>query len=154
MKDREGERLLERAISIAVEVHTGQTDRFHRPVILHVLRVMMRGQDVEERLLGALHDIQERSDITVEALAGEGFPPQVLKALDHITRREGEDYGHYIDRVAQDDLALRVKLHDLADKLDIRRLKEMEAADLKRFNRHLAAFHRLRKQARTERGGA
>lgn len=147
------EHLLESAIRLAAKVHKGQKDRAHKPYILHVIRVMMRGADLEEQLLGALHDVLERSELTVEELAQKGFPPRVLTALDHISRREGEDYATYIDRVAQDGLALRVKLHDLSDKMDIRMFKELAPADLKRSNRQLAAFHRLNKLATEARNG-
>jgi (p)ppGpp synthase/HD superfamily hydrolase len=148
-----GEHLLESAIRLAAKVHKGQKDRAQKPYILHVMRVMMRGTDLEEQLLGALHDVLERSELTVAQLAEKGFPAQVLKALEHISRVEGEDYETYIDRVAQDGLALRVKLHDLSDKMDIRQLKELTPADIKRYNRQLAAFHKLRKLIGQARNG-
>lgn len=137
--------LLERAIRLAAKVHKGQIDRFNKPYILHVMRVMMRGHDLEEQLLGALHDILERSTLTLPELAIKGFPPRVLKALEHITRRGDEDYEAYIGRVAQDGLAIRVKLHDLADKMDLLHVDELSMADLKRYNKQLAAYHGLRK---------
>lgn len=59
--------------------------------------------------LGLLHD-------TVE----DGYLPRFLlhwPALDAITRREGEDYVAYIERVATNDRARRVKLADLAHNL-------------------------------------
>lgn len=148
-----GEYLLESAIRLAAKVHKGQKDRAQKPYILHVMRVMMRGTDLEEQLLGALHDVLERSELTVAELAEKGFPPRVLKALEHISRKEGEDYETYIDRVALDGLALRVKLHDLSDKMDIRLLKELGPADIKRYNRQLAAYHKLRKLVGEARNG-
>ena len=78
----------------------------------------------------------------------------MLKALEHISRRKDEDYESYIDRVALDSLALRVKLHDLSDKMDIRMFNELGPADLERYNRQLAAYHRLRKAAELARTGA
>ncbi|MFZ1664150.1 MAG: phosphohydrolase [Flavobacteriales bacterium] len=138
------EHLLEHAIRLAAKVHKGQKDRANKPYILHVMRVMMRGTDLEEQMLGALHDVLERSELTTADLAQKGFPARVLKALEHITRVDGEDYASYIDRVALDGLAMRVKLHDLSDKMDIRLMNELGQADLKRYNRQLAAYHKLR----------
>ncbi|MBP8824824.1 MAG: phosphohydrolase [Flavobacteriales bacterium] len=140
------ERLLERAIRLAVKVHKGQKDRAGKPYILHVLRVMMAGNRLEEQLLGALHDVLERSTFTTADLELKGFPPRVLKALEHISRRPDEDYTGYIERVAQDDLAVRVKLHDLSDKMDLRHVAELAPADIRRYNRQLAAYHKLQKQ--------
>lgn len=147
------EHLLENAIRLAAKVHKGQTDRAQKPYILHVMRVMMRGQDLEEQLLGALHDVLERSELTTTELAAKGFPARVLTSLEHISRRDGEDYVTYIDRVAEDGLAMRVKLHDLSDKMDIRLLNELTQADLKRYNRQLAAYHKLRVLAEQARAG-
>jgi len=137
--------LLETAIRLAAKVHRGQVDRFGKPYILHVMRVMMRGQDLEEQLLGALHDVLERSELTVDDIAKKGFPPRVLRALLHITRVEPETYEQYIDRVVQDNLAIRVKLHDLADKMDLLHVDQLDPTDLKRYNRQLAAYHRIKR---------
>jgi (p)ppGpp synthase/HD superfamily hydrolase len=137
--------LLETAIRLAAKVHKGQVDRFSKPYILHVMRVMMRGHDFEEQVLGALHDVLERSAITVDDLAKKGFPPRILKSLEHISRHPEETYEQYIDRVMQDNLAVRVKLHDLADKMDLLHVETLSHADLKRYNKQLAAYHRMKK---------
>jgi (p)ppGpp synthase/HD superfamily hydrolase len=137
--------LLETAIRIAAKVHKGQVDRFGKPYVLHVMRVMMRGHDLDEQILGALHDVLERSAVTVAGLQKKGFTPRVLKALEHITRRTGETYEEYIDRVVQDNLAIRVKLHDLADKMDLLHVESLSLPDLKRYNKQLAAYHRMKR---------
>ncbi len=137
--------LLETAIRLAAKVHKGQVDRFGKPYILHVMRVMMRGQDNEEQVLGALHDVLERSAMTVEDLSKKGFPPRITKSLEHISRHPEESYEQYIDRVMQDNLAIRVKLHDLTDKMDLLHVETLSHADLKRYNKQLAAYHRMKK---------
>ena len=96
--------LLETAIRLAAKVHRGQVDRFGKPYVLHVMRVMMRGHDLEEQILGALHDVLERSDLTVEDIGKKGFSPRVIKALQHITRDPQETYEQYIDRVVLEDI--------------------------------------------------
>ena len=136
---------LESAIRLAAKVHKGQLDRFGKPYVLHVMRVMMRGHDLEEQVLGALHDILERSALTLADIEKKDYPPRIVKALDHITRRNDEDYEGYIERVMQDGLAMRVKLHDLADKMDLLHVDELSMADLKRYNKQLAAYHRLKR---------
>jgi (p)ppGpp synthase/HD superfamily hydrolase len=139
------ENLLERAVRLAAKVHKGQVDRFNEPYILHVMRVMTRGRDTEEQLLGALHDVLERSDLTIAQLRVKGFPSAVLVALKHITRIEKETYEAYIDRVAQNNLAIRVKVHDLSDKMDLRNVHELSPADLRRYNKQMVAYERLKK---------
>lgn len=139
------EHLLETAIRLAAKVHKGQTDRFGKPYILHVMRVMMRGQDFNEQVLGALHDVLERSDLTLVDIEKKGFPGPVLKALEAITRRPDETYEQYIDRVVEDPLAIRVKINDLADKMDLLHVEQLDPSDLKRYNKQLAAYHRMKK---------
>ncbi|MBL7940959.1 MAG: phosphohydrolase [Flavobacteriales bacterium] len=139
------EHLLETAIRMAAKVHRGQVDRFGKPYVLHVMRVMMSGEDFEEQVLGALHDVLERSTLTVDDILKKGFSPRVVKALKHITRVPEETYEQYIDRVVQDNLAIRVKLHDLADKMDLLHVEQLDPADLKRYNKQLAAYHRMKK---------
>ncbi len=57
---------LQKAISIAVEAHKGQTDKGGSPYILHPLRVMMSLETEEEMIVGVLHDV-------VEDCADKGF---------------------------------------------------------------------------------
>jgi (p)ppGpp synthase/HD superfamily hydrolase len=141
------EHVLERAIRLAAKVHKGQVDRFGNPFILHVLRVIARCHDADERLLATVHDVLERSDLKVADLREKGIPENVLVALTHITRVPNEDYEGYIDRVAQNALATRVKVHDLADKMDLRDVGQLSVADLKRYNKQLEAYERLKRLA-------
>lgn len=136
--------LLERSIRLAAKVHKGQVDRFEQPFILHVMRVITHAKDPDEQILAALHDVLERSDLTLADLREKGFPEHVLVALTHISRVADEDYEGYIDRVAQNPLAVRVKVIDLADKMDLRDVGQLSVADLKRYNKQLAAYERLK----------
>jgi GTP diphosphokinase / guanosine-3',5'-bis(diphosphate) 3'-diphosphatase len=92
-----------------------------------------------------LHDVLERSDLTVADLREKEFPEHVLVALTHITRRGDENYESYIDRVMENSLALRVKVHDLKDKMDLSNVGQLSVPDLQRYNKQLAAYERLRK---------
>lgn len=139
------EKLLVKAIRLAAKVHSEQVDRFEQPYILHVLRVVTRGRDIDEQLLGALHDVLERSELTLDDLREKGYPDHVLTALTHITRDPNESYEEYIERVTLNGLAVRVKVHDLSDKMDLRNVGQLNEADLKRYNKQMAAFERLKR---------
>ena len=84
--------LLERAINIAVEAHHGQRDRNGQPYIMHPIRVMGRVLTTPEKIVAILHDVVEDTEWTLDALRKDGFPADVLDALDCVTKREGEDY--------------------------------------------------------------
>ncbi len=150
--DRAAEALLEairawlpgRAVAIAAEAHLGQYDKAGAPYVYHPLRLMMRAAGADEKIVAVLHDVIEDSPWTLEGLAREGFPRRVLRALDALTKREGESYDAFLDRVAADRLATRVKLLDLEDNADLSRLREVGEEDRARLAKYRRAIDRLR----------
>jgi len=135
--------LLEKAIRIAVEAHAGQKDRYGVPYILHPNRVMQRLGTTEERTVGILHDVVEDTDWTLKRLREEGFPESIVAAIDAVSKREGEDYEAFVRRSAANPLARRVKLADLEDNMDLRRLPEISEKDLPRLQKYLRAWKLL-----------
>lgn len=109
---------LDTALRIAADAHFGQHDKAGLPYILHVCRVVDRVRGESGKVVAALHDVLEDSDLTVEDLAAEGYRAGVLDAIVTITRRAGETYADYIRRVKADPLATLVKLADLRENLD------------------------------------
>jgi (p)ppGpp synthase/HD superfamily hydrolase len=134
---------LERAIAIAAEAHAGQVDKAGAPYILHPLRVMLRVRTASERLAAVLHDVVEDTSWTLEALAAEGFAPEVLAAVEALTRREGESYEVFVARAAANPIGRAVKLADLAENMDLTRLDAPNALDLARLERYRRAVAQL-----------
>ena len=48
-----------------------------------------------------------------------------------------------LNRVAKDPIAVKVKLNDLLDNMDINRLNELTDQDLHRLNKYLRAYKKL-----------
>lgn len=138
------EDLLQRALEIARQAHDGQTDKSGMPYIEHSLRVMAMGRNDEERIVGILHDVIEDSNWTLPMLKDVGFTDEIIKALDAVTRRREESYDDFISRVERNSLAVVVKLNDLTDNMDIRRLPYLSDKDVKRLKRYLKAYKRLK----------
>ena len=137
---------LERAIAIAATAHTSQIDKTGAPYILHPLRMMMRLDTTEARIVAILHDVVEDTEWTLEGLASEGFSDSVLKALECVTKREGEEYRAFVQRSASDPIARRVKLMDLEDNMNILRLAQLSDIDLERLRKYHQAWLTLRGQ--------
>ncbi len=137
--------LLEKAIGIAVEAHRGQKDRYGAPYILHPLRVMGRVTETEAQIVAALHDVVEDTDWTLASLRREGFPEAVLNALDCVTKREGEPYEKFVERSASNPVARQVKLADLEDNMDLRRLPRITQEDQARLQKYLDAWRSMKK---------
>ena len=135
---------LERAIAIAAQAHAGQRDKGGAPYVLHPLRVMLRLRGAEEQIAGVLHDVVEDSDWTLDRLRAEGFSDAVVRAVDHLTRRDGETYPAFVDRAGADPVAARVKVADLEDNLDLSRIPEPSDADHARLARYARALAVLR----------
>ena len=135
---------LERAIQIATEAHKGQFDKAGREYIGHPIRVMEMGKTEDEKIVGVLHDVIEDTDWTFERLEAEGFSQEVINALRCVTKTsENENYDEFIDRVKKNPLAASVKINDLTDNMDIRRLPYLSDKDVKRLKKYLKAYKRL-----------
>ena len=131
------------AIHIAIDAHGKQKDRVGQPYIGHCFRVMSAGHTLEEKIAGVLHDILEDTKWTIAALFFEGFSEEVVDAVHTLTKLENEDYNHYLERVMKNNLALRVKLNDLTDNMDLRRLKVLSDDDVERMRKYLDAYKKL-----------
>lgn len=135
---------LQRAIEIATEAHKGQYDKAGNDYIGHPLRVMEMGTTENEKIVGVLHDVVEDTDWTFKALAAEGFSEEVIAALRCVTKlSENENYDDFIERVKKNPLAVAVKINDLSDNMDIRRLPYLSDNDIKRLKKYLKAYKRL-----------
>ena len=89
------------------------------------------------------YDVVEDSDWTLEELVAEGFAPGIIEALRCLTHAEEEPYDRYIARIKGNPLAVAVKLNDLTDNMDIRRLPYLSDKDVKRLKRYLRAYKQL-----------
>jgi len=144
---------LERAVFIAVQAHAGAKDKAGEAYILHPLRMMLKMRTETERIVAVLHDVVEDSDWTLEGLREEGFAEEVLTAVDHLTKRPGEEYEDFVRRAVRDPLALCVKIADLEDNLDQTRLKEPTDQDKVRMARYRKALAYAKAQLATKEGG-
>ncbi|MBU4538314.1 MAG: phosphohydrolase [Weeksellaceae bacterium] len=137
------EELLNRAIKIADKAHRGQTDKFGTPYIGHVMRVMNYGKTYNEKIVGVLHDIiEDCPEISYEYLLKEGFPNDIVFAIECLTKNPPEqDYTEFIKQTEKSPLAVAVKLNDLRDNMDLTRFtKPMTEKDAKRLNKYLTAY--------------
>jgi (p)ppGpp synthase/HD superfamily hydrolase len=126
------------AIAIARTAHTGQTDKAGRPYIEHPLRVMDRVDTDEQRMAAVLHDVLEDTSVTVGDLRAAGCPEAVITAVQALTKRPGEPLADSMDRTAADPIARAVKLADIADNSDPRRLGLLDPATAERLRRKYA----------------
>lgn len=135
---------VEQAIRLALDAHHGQVDKNGAPYILHPLRLMSRFYDDPTRIVAVLHDVVEDSDYTLADLRFRGYSEDIVHAVDCLTKREDEDYMRHIQRTLANPLAVRVKIADLEDNMDIRRYPPNPTEkDLERLQRYRQAWEYL-----------
>lgn len=124
---------LDFAVKLATERHSGQVDRGGAPYIDHPLRVMANVETEEEKIVAVLHDVLEDTPTTPKELADFGFSSNVIQAIQSLTKLNGEDRFKAAYRTAKNRIAIKVKLADLADNMDLSRLKNVTAKDRARL---------------------
>jgi len=134
----------ERAFRIALTAHAGQEDKAGAPYLLHAVRVASRLEDGTERIAALLHDVVEDTPLTLDDLRAAGIPEEAVRLVDLLTKRPGESRSAYCRRLEGDPAARRIKLADLEDNLDVRRLRRVTARDARRLNGYLRVWRRLK----------
>lgn len=135
--------LIDLGLQWALKAYEGKTDKGGKPYILHPLRLMARLDDQVSQVVALLHDVIEDSDITGADLRDGGFPEPVVATVEVLTRRKGESYEDFIDRVRRHPLARKVKLLDIEDNMNLLRLSAVTEQDLKRVAKYHRAWKRL-----------
>jgi (p)ppGpp synthase/HD superfamily hydrolase len=142
---------LQRAIEIAVEAHRNDVDKGGNPYILHPLRMMMQMHTDEERMVAVLHDVIEDhpDEWSFDRLEREeGFSEEVISGLQSVTKdasehanKDDETYFAFVKRAAIHPIGRKVKIADISDNLDIRRLgDEITDNDVARMRRYKKAL--------------
>lgn len=136
---------LSKAIFIATTAHRDQFDKGDHPYILHPLAVMysMRthGYDIETQCIAVLHDVMEdHPEWTEDKLLEAGMTQEIIDGLLLMRHNAGVDYFDYIEGMRHNIRALRVKLGDLEQNSDIRRLKGLRSKDFDRLQKYAKAY--------------
>jgi len=138
--------MLNKAIEIAVKVHKDQVDKGGNPYILHPLRVMLNfceSENEDVKICAVLHDVVEDSNIAFDELRTAGFSKEVITALDCLTKRYNENYDDFISRVLTNEIACKVKYGDLADNMDLTRIRNPTREDEERIKKYRVAAERI-----------
>ena len=138
--------LLSKAIIMAARNHDGQVDKGGNPYILHPLRVMAHVCTVEEKIVAVLHDTLEDTEIMKEDLLDAGFGEEIVEAIACLTRNHNEKYMDFIARCKNNNLARVVKIADLADNIDLTRIKNPTEKDYKRVEKYKIAIKTLKSE--------
>lgn len=136
--------MLSKAYQLAVKAHAGQVDKGGKPYIMHPLAVSELVTTEEEKIVALLHDVVEDTNITIEDLRREGFPEQVLAAVDALTKSPDVSYDDYIDIVKRNPIAVKVKISDMTHNSDLSRIANPTEKDRQRATRYRSVIRELK----------
>ena len=109
----------------------------------------LRTSDEELMAIAVLHDVVEDCGVSFDELRAVGMTERVVTGVKDLTRQPGETYEQFIERLACNPDALRVKLEDLRDNSDLTRLKGVTEKDVSRMQKYMNAFKNLETRAAT-----
>ena len=134
---------VEQAKAIARKQHAGQT-RWDKvtPYITHPIAVSERFDSPLFKVVALLHDVVEDTPMTLDRLREAGVREHAVKCVDHLTKREGEEYLAYIQRVASDPISAAVKVADIEHNL--MNLKKGSMRDKYHLARELLYMYAIR----------
>lgn len=93
-------------------------------------------------IVALLHDVVEDTDVTVGSIR-DGFGDDVADAVSLLTRPRDVTYAEYVRSIADsgNDVAIRVKMADLTQNMNLSRLPVVTEADKGRvMERYLPAY--------------
>lgn len=136
--------LVKLAYEICLKAHAGQVYKAGMPYHLHPERVAARCSTDAETIVALLHDTIEDTEVSPEDLLSKGFSQEIVDAILSVTKRKGENYEDFVARAKQNPIGRIVKIHDLEDNMDIRRLDTLSDESVARLRKYLKAYHFLK----------
>ena len=116
--------LTKKAMKISFEAHKDQVDK--------------------TTCVALLHDVIEDTNTTIDDLRNDGFPDEVLEALELLTHKDNESYFDYVNRIKDNPIAKTVKLADLAHNMDLSRFDDPGAKEYDRKRKYERAVMLLK----------
>lgn len=135
--------MIDIALAIAKKAHAGQVDKAGIDYIQHPLYVASQVKTEQEKAVALLHDVIEDSDVTADDLLASGLSNEVVTAVQILTKKKGQSYQEYLEKVKSNNLARVVKLADLKHNSDLSRLKSVTNTDYERVEKYKKAIRYL-----------
>lgn len=138
--------LVRRACSIMYDAHKDDVDKGGYPYVFHPFYLAAQMEDEESVCTALLHDvIEDHGDrYSLDGLERAGFPASVIHALRLLTHGDGVPYMDYVEALAEDPIARKVKAADLRHNMDASRLGGVRA---KKYDLYVQALHYLEEKA-------
>ena len=118
------------AYQLAARLHAGQKDKAGRPYIDHLagvfIRTMRAQGDRSQQIAALLHEAIESGKASAEDLLAAGVPQASVVLVKILTRDPSQDYMQYLATVKAVPRAALVKVADLDDMMEPKRLAALD----------------------------
>ena len=133
----ESKDLLYKTLELVLRVFDEKIDKGGLPYYNHLFKVYEGVSDYKEKIVALLHDVVEDTNISYEDLKEFGYDGDIILMLTYLTKKKGEYYPDYIDRIISSSNihVLNVKLSDLKHNMDITRIKNPSVNDYERISK-------------------
>ena len=140
---KSSDNLIYKAMEIVTTLFENDTDKGKMPYMLHIEYVYRHVSSMEEKIVALLHDVIEDKDVTGNDLLEVGFPKKIVDDVVIITRKKKEEYNDYIANLIKNGSkeALRVKLADVENNMDLTRIQNPTVKDYERVKKRYIPTH-------------
>ncbi len=138
--------LIEKSLDLVLRLFDDKTDKEGIPYIVHLMKVYSGVSSYNEKVVALLHDVIEDTEVTLDDLRSLGYRDDVIIPLSYLTKKKGEYYPDYIERIisSRDIHVYNVKLSDLKHNMDIKRIKNPTVNDYDRVTkRYMPAYEKI-----------
>lgn len=126
-----------KAFFVATKAHKGQKDKGCKPYIFHPIKVSLNTKGYDAKVVALLHDVIEDTDYELEDL--KFLNENQKEALLLLTHDKNVNYMYYVRNIKKNEIARKVKLADLNQNMNLKRLKVITEDDLKRIEKYKKA---------------
>lgn len=106
---------LNKAIELAMEWHKHDLGKDGKPLMLHMLRVMLKLETEEEQICAILHESFIRGVVTDLELKEYGFDDSIINAIKSIEWKPNILADEYLKNLENNRVALKVKKIEIFD---------------------------------------
>lgn len=145
---------LEAAKKIAREAHASQVDKAGVDYFIgHLSSVANSCENELEKIVGYLHDVAEDTEINESEVCNmlrnsglfeEGELTLIETALKTLNQKNHKNRNEYILAIKGNKLATMVKLKDLENNMNLKRLQVVTIKDIERVERYKREYNFLR----------
>lgn len=130
-------------------------DKANEPYIGHLQRVSAKLYSLEEKCAGLLHDtLEDIPGMTPQILSYLGIPDEVIKMVMLVTKSGNLTYEEEIYKIilSQNYGAMRLKIADIKDNSDPKRLSKLDEATKERLTNKYREPKKILERTMEERG--